>query len=243
MKKSVKLAIAMAAFVAATVSSITEAKAQSEVEVDLGADLVSGYVWRGVYQAGSGVSIQPSLGMSYKGLRIGAWGSTSLREGFKELDVTIGYEIGGFSVGVTDYWWAGQGVSFYNHYLDSHLIEGAVGYHFGEAFPLSIEWHTFFAGNLDRDAAGKRKFSTYIQLGYDFSIRSVQFTAAIGVAPWDSPAWLTPHGDKKGFQISNISLTASKEIRITQNYSLPIFVQAIASPATDDAHLVFGLSF
>ncbi|MFR5870839.1 MAG: TorF family putative porin [Alistipes sp.] len=58
-------------------------KAQSGVVVNVGADLVSGYVWRGVYQIGSGASVQPSLGLAYKGFSIGAWGSTSLREGFR----------------------------------------------------------------------------------------------------------------------------------------------------------------
>ena len=66
-------------------------KAQSGVVVNVGADLVSGYVWRGVYQIGSGASVQPSLGLAYKGFSIGAWGSTSLREGFKELDLSAGY--------------------------------------------------------------------------------------------------------------------------------------------------------
>ena len=56
----------------------TSANAQSSFGVDLGADLVSGYVWRGVYQAGSGVSVQPSLGLSYKGFSLKACGSTSL---------------------------------------------------------------------------------------------------------------------------------------------------------------------
>ncbi|MDD3108242.1 MAG: hypothetical protein PHV49_03420 [Alistipes sp.] len=217
-------------------------KAQTELEVNLGADLVSGYVWRGVYQAGSGVSVQPSLGLSYKGFSIGAWGSTSFSEGFKELDLSAGYSVGGFSIGVTDYWWAGQGIPFYGDYLNTHLIEGTLGYHFGEKFPLYVTWSTMLAGNMDK-VDGKRKYSTYIEVGYDFQIKGVDFTCAVGVAPWDSPAWLIPRYGDTGFQVSNISLKASKAIKITKNYALPIFVQAIASPATDDAHLVFGLSF
>lgn len=47
--------------------------AQDKVEASVGADLVSGYIWRG--QDLGGVSIQPSLGISYKGLSLGAWGS------------------------------------------------------------------------------------------------------------------------------------------------------------------------
>ncbi len=247
MKKPTTTLIAIAGLAAGILFPTFRAAARdpqaNKLEVNVGADIVSGYVWRGVYQEGSGVSVQPSLGIEYKGFSIGAWGSTSLSGGFKELDLSVGYEIAGFTIQATDYWWAGQGASFYNHYFDSHLIEGALGYHFGEKVPLSLEWHTFFAGNLDKDAAGKRKYSSYVQIGYDFEIKGIEFTAAVGAAPWNAPAWLTPHGDKKGFQISDISLTASKKIRITDHYSLPVFVQAVASPATDDANLIFGISF
>lgn len=39
--------------------------AQDKVEASVGADLVSGYIWRG--QDLGGVSIQPTLSVSYKG--------------------------------------------------------------------------------------------------------------------------------------------------------------------------------
>lgn len=41
--------------------------AQDKVEASVGADLVSGYIWRG--QDLGGVSIQPSLSVAYKGFR------------------------------------------------------------------------------------------------------------------------------------------------------------------------------
>ena len=45
--------------------------AQDKVEASVGADLVSGYIWRG--QDLGEVSIQPSLGIAYKGFSLGAW--------------------------------------------------------------------------------------------------------------------------------------------------------------------------
>ena len=54
--------------------------AQDKVEASVGADLVSGYIWRG--QDLGGVSIQPSLGIAYKGFSLGAWGSV----GFESTD-------------------------------------------------------------------------------------------------------------------------------------------------------------
>ena len=77
-------------------ASASGIKAQDKVEASVGADLVSGYIWRG--QDLGGVSIQPGAGLSYKGFSLSAWGSVGF-EGTdtKELDLTLGYEYGGFS--------------------------------------------------------------------------------------------------------------------------------------------------
>ncbi|MDR0953921.1 MAG: hypothetical protein LBM20_00880 [Rikenellaceae bacterium] len=207
-------------------------QAQDKAEVSVGADLVSSYVWRGVYQ--TGVSFQPGMSLDWKGFSVGAWGSTDF-DSFKEFDLSLGYSIGGLSLGVTDYWWSGQGAPYFAHPGSSHLIEGTVAYTFGESFPLTASWSTFFAG-ADKKADGKQQYSTYIELSYPFTLGGVDMSMAVGAAPWLSPAWLPV--DKEGFQVANISLTAAKEL-----YSLPMFVQVAANPATDDVHLVVGISF
>ncbi|MCD7963129.1 MAG: hypothetical protein LUF90_06190 [Rikenellaceae bacterium] len=210
--------------------------AQDKAEITAGADLVSSYVWRGVYQ--TGISIQPELGIAYKGLSFGAWGSTDVRD-FKEFDLSLGYETAGFSIGVTDYWWDGQGAK-YGDYKDGHHFEGTVGYTFGEKFPLSVSWSTMFAGG-DKDKDGDRAYSTYIEISYPFSFKSVDFEVAVGAAPWESITYLPT--DNKGFQVCNIALTASREIPITDRYALPVFVGFSLNPAMNDVNLVFGVSF
>ena len=62
--------------------------AQNKVEADIGADLVSGYIWRG--QDLGGVSIQPTLSVSYKGFSLSAWGTAGIeKEDTKEIDLTL----------------------------------------------------------------------------------------------------------------------------------------------------------
>ena len=66
------------------------AKAQDKVEASVGADFVSNYIWRGTDCGG--VSIQPSMGVSYKGLSLAAWGSVGIdKEDAREIDLTLGY--------------------------------------------------------------------------------------------------------------------------------------------------------
>jgi hypothetical protein len=218
------------------------ATGQDKVETSAGVDLVSKYVWRGVSQ-GVGASIQPSLGLGYKGFSLGAWGSVSSNPVPYELDFSLGYSVGGFSIGVTDYYWNGAEGSFFNYHIDNHLFEGNLAFSFGEKFPLTLSWNTFFAGKMDQDEDGEQLFSTYIEAAYDFSLGGLDFTASVGAAPWDSPAWLVPANGETGFRISSISLLGTKKLEITPTFSVPLFVQCIFSPATDASHLVVGFSF
>lgn len=216
--------------------------AQPQTEISIGGDLVSTYVWRGVYQ--SGFSLQPEIGLSVGGFTVGVWGSTDL-DNFKEVDLSVGYSVRGFSVGVTDYWWGGQRLGDgrfapYFKYGDTHYFEGTLAYEFGEKFPLGISWSTMFAG-ADKKENGDRAWSSYVELAYPFSVGSVELTAAAGAAPWAAPAWLP--GGYDGFQISNVSLKASQAIPVSEKYEIPLFVQLAVNPQLNYMNLVIGLSF
>jgi hypothetical protein len=225
------------------VISTMPATGQDKLETSAGVDIVSKYVWRGVDQ-GQAAALQPGLGLSYKGLSLGAWGSTSLADPQPyELDFSLGYSVGGFSIGITDYYWSGLEGSFFDYHADTHLFEGNLAFTFGEKCPLTLSWNTFFAGKSDQDEKGKQQFSTYIEAAYDFSLGGLDFTASIGAAPWTSYAWLSSDYGKTGFQVSSISLLGTKKLEITPTFSVPLFVQCIFSPATDASHLVIGFSF
>ena len=216
--------------------------AQPQTDISIGGDLVSTYVWRGVYQ--SGFSLQPEIGLSVGGFTVGVWGSTDL-DNFKEVDLSVGYSVRGFSVGVTDYWWGGQRLGDgrfapYFKYGATHYFEGTLAYEFGEKFPLGISWSTMFAG-ADKKENGDRAWSSYVELAYPFSVGSVELTAAAGAAPWAAPAWLP--GGYDGFQISNVSLKASRAIPVSEKYEIPLFVQLAVNPQLNYMNLVIGLSF
>lgn len=130
MKKMGALALGLMAFAPA-------AMAQDEVETSIGADIVSQYYWRG--QDLGAVSLQPTLGIGYKGLSLTAWGSVGLSqpEDTKEFDLTLAYETGGFHIGVTDYWFNSPNEKYfaYKAHETSHVFEANVGYDFG---PLAL---------------------------------------------------------------------------------------------------------
>ena len=93
----------------ATLASVATTRAESDFTGTIKADFVSRYIWRGL-DCGH-VSVQPTLGVDYKGLSLTAWGSVGLTDSndTKEFDLTLAYTTGGFNVGITDYWFsAGQ---------------------------------------------------------------------------------------------------------------------------------------
>jgi hypothetical protein len=220
--------------------------AQDKLETSVGADVVSKYVWRGVNQS-QGAAFQPSLGFSYKGLSLGAWGSVGFANpDAYEFDFSLGYSVCGLSVAVTDYYWAGHvnpdNPYSYGYYLDAHRLEGLIAYNFGESFPLTLSWATFFAGadkKITPAGEEEQNYSTYISASYDFSCGGTDFTAAIGVSPWTETSW----AQEEDFQLCDISLKATKTLTITPTFSLPLFVQTIVAPTTESVHLVVGFSF
>ena len=76
----------------AAVCMLGTVNAQAQ-EFTIQGDLVSSYVWRGIYQGGA-ASFQPTLGFSVGNFSLTAWGSTSLSESNKEIDLTAAYKFG-----------------------------------------------------------------------------------------------------------------------------------------------------
>ena len=160
--------------------------AQDEIETTISGDIVSSYIWRG--QDLGNVSLQPTLGVGYKGLSLTAWGSVGLTDASdtKEFDLTLAYTIGGLNIGVTDYW-LNEGLDPKNRYFKydahetNHVFEANIGYDFGFA---SLQWFTNFAGNDGVNKDGKRAYSSYAEVAVPFKLVTVDWTAAAGVVPY-----------------------------------------------------------
>ena len=218
---------------AATVMAQDEA--QDKVEVDLSADVVNQYIWRG--QDLGHVSIQPSLELGYKGLSLAAWGNVGFEsQDTKEIDLTASYTIGGFSIGVTDYWTdEGEDRYFlYDAHRTNHLFEAFAGYDFGVA---SVNWYTNFAGCDGEGKSGDRAYSSYLEVAAPFQLGGLDWTATVGVVPYATTTY-----DTEGFAVVAAGLRASKEILITEHFKLPLFAELAPNPHDQKAYFVFGLT-
>ncbi len=214
------------------------AQESSGVETTLAADVVSQYIWRG--QECGNVSIQPTLGIEYNGLSLSAWGSVGTEASdTKEFDLTLGYTIGKFNIGVTDYWFneglEPDGKYFkYKAHSTNHLIEANVGVDLGH---VNIQWFTNITGNDGTCSDGKRAYSSYFEIGVPFSAATVDWNIAVGAVPYSTDFY-----DVSRFAITNIALNATKEIRFTDTFALPIFGQIVANPRSEKAYFIVGFT-
>lgn len=233
MKKIILFAMGLA------MSASTLAEETEKIETTIAADVVSQYAWRGL-DCGS-VSVQPTLGIGYKGLSLSAWGSVGLSDpnDSKEFDLTLGYTTGGFNIGVTDYWF-NTGLDPENRYFKydahgtNHVFEATIGYDFGFA---SLQWYTVFAGNDGENKDGDRAYSSYLEANVPFKLATCDWTATAGVVPFATTFYGT-----NGFAVTNLALKATKEIKVTDSFSIPIFGQIMANPCSQKAYLVLGLT-
>lgn len=210
--------------------------AGNKITATLEADLVSSYIWRGERLAH--FSVQPTLGLSWRGLSLSAWGSVGLvsTSDMKELDFTLSYTNHGFTIGVNDYW---------NDLLDSHYFEYRNGKtcHSFEAFVsydfgfMKALWATIFAGADGLNSNNKRAYSSYFELAAPFRLATCDWVGTVGFVPYT-----TSYYDTRGFAVTNVSLRATKDIPISSKFKLPLFLELIANPYHRDMYFVAGLT-
>ncbi|MDX1641727.1 MAG: TorF family putative porin [Balneolaceae bacterium] len=219
--KSLLLTVVVTVIIATTVN-LNHAQAQ---EITPGVDLYSTYVWRGVSY--SGPSIQPYVELSSGGFALGAWGSQGIdgsftdgSSGFQEMDLYASYSFDfGLSLGVTDYYYPGG--SFFED--TGHAFEFNAGLALGD---LSLSGNYIFAGE------GSYGDDMYFEVGYSAGPANVFVGGGDG---WHS-------SDPEEFAIVNIGIGTSKEIKITDSFSLPLSGAVILNPDTEQFYIVAGIS-
>ncbi len=187
-----------------------------------GADFYSNYIWRGS-KFGIGPAFQPSVSFETGGLTIGVWGSFDA-SGYTETDPYISYSLPfGLSLGLTDYYYPGLGGSFFSD--SSNAVEFNLGYSI-KGLSLSANY-IFNEASVPASSGG----DLYFQAGYDFG----NFNLTVGAGN----GW---HTSDTEFNVCQIALGTSKEIKITDNFSVPVTGSVILNPDKKELYVVVGFS-
>jgi hypothetical protein len=190
---------------------------------DFGADVASSYVWRGT-QFGNGPHVQPWMSLGYGNLELGAWGSVPLTAGDSgaELDLYVSYDLGPLALTVTNYTFPVAGGAYAE---GEGLFEGDYLEVSGSGSVGPIDLTVGYFTELE---------ALYIEAGFSIGVVDV----AIGYAGEDDSDWYVSEAG-----LCNISVGGSKEVKITDDYSLPLFGSLVYNPEAESAFLVFGMSF
>ena len=240
-------------------------KKEIPIQVTLGADLISRYIFRGT-DYGNSPAIQPNFSFSVCGFKIGAWGSygfsswsrkindsTIINMGnYAEFDLSISYTFKWFTIGLTDYFFPNplnpnEANNYFNYKnaTTGHAMEGSLSFAGPENFPIQVFVGTFFYGaDKCKDSAcvygmgRENNYSTYIEIAYIFKIThaGVDMKPFIGATPFGSSFY----GKNAGF--INVGFTATKSIRFSDKFSLPVYVTLAANPSSQNVFFVFGLT-
>lgn len=221
--------------------SADAALAQNSLSLTTSASFVNRYNWRGM-DFGDAFSVQPALGIGYGGFAAGFWGSYS--SGFEEIDTWASYshqiansvKITGL---VTDYFFPGPGSEFFNfnNYDDAdgpgaHTLEVGLIVNGPEKFPIAVSGYI----NVYNDAGN----CTYFQIDYTLPVgeSSVNLFAGATGGSKEVPDYY----GSEDFAFINLGAKISRSIKISDQFSLPVFGAFIVNPNTEESFLIFGFS-
>lgn len=216
------------------------AEENEKVSLEVSADVVSSYVWRG-FDCG-GFSVQPAATVTFHkpGISLGVWASAELFQksafaNMNEFDLSLSWSpVEALSVGLTDYHFCdGNYIRNWDFSGSSvHNLELNVSYDFG---PVAVAWNTCLTG-YDYNSNGDRAYSSYCEVSAPFKLGGLDCAGAVGILPWEDA--MTSGGANTGFNVCNLSFTASKEVG-----SLPVSGQIVYNPQTEATYFVIGVSF
>jgi uncharacterized protein (TIGR02001 family) len=186
-----------------------------------GVDIYSSYIWRGA-KFGSGPAFQPSVEYSVGGFAIGAWGSFNASENeAAEADLYASYGIDlGESSSLT--------LTFTDYYFpETSWLEGE-SHFFEPMLSFGIGRFTLTGAYMMNDGEG----DTYVEAGYQAG--SVDLFLGGGDGAY------TVDGE---FNLCNIGIGTSKELKITDSFSLPVAGAVILNPSSEQFYITAGISF
>ena len=135
-------------------------------------DLVSSYIWRGVYEAGP--SLQPGLTLGIGNFTIAAWGSVDFTSSsYKEADLMLSYRLKNITFHLKDLYDEGSASdrnpqisrNYFHFGADSpHRIEAGIEWQVSRKVPITLSWYTILFGARDVDTRGRRCYSSYVEV-------------------------------------------------------------------------------
>ncbi len=269
MKRKLRSLVIITLLFISNTGQAQETPDNSKIQLNIGTDIVSRYIWRGQQFGGNSPSIQPFASVSYNNLEFGFWGAYSLSGSNtgQELDSYLSYSFAKdiFTTTITNYFFPDNQANY--NYFDysaantGHILEASLSFNGTEKIPLSfLAAVNFFgadAAKIESNPASSKfntktgiQYSNYFELGYTHTFNSIDFNAFLGFtlsnpkAANISTGYIGEsgfYGNKAG--IVNTGFSLSKKLQISKNFALPISASIITNPETKKIFMTLKFSF
>jgi hypothetical protein len=222
----------------------------SKIKLNIGADIMSRYIWRGC-DYGNSPSIQPTLSLSKGNFELGCWSAVATNSFYKEVDLYAKYTLKKVSLLVTDYYVPsvnGTPASPDNRYFiyddktTAHSFEGSLLFKGSDKFPLWLLGGVYFYGNdkrwgchLKKDTTNETYYSSYFEAGYTFTIQENSADLFLGFTPAAGA-----YGNTLG--IVNVGVTGYRKIKISKEFELPLKASLIFNPQASNVFFALGIT-
>lgn len=244
LQKLQKLLIHLPLVAGMCISGITygqeAADSTAESAWSINADIASRYVWRGMKLSDSPV-LQPSAEYAAGNFTFGAWGSHTFAKGeSQEIDLYASYTFKNVTLTVTDYFagpdsLAAGGYFQWEQDKTIHTVEATLTFDGPEAFPAQLLVGTLLYG-YDLDEDGNNLYSTYIELNRTWEKGAMSYKPFIGMTP------MTGYYSTDGAQLVNAGVEVSREIAVTEQFSLSLSLCLTANPHLKHAFFTAKIS-
>jgi hypothetical protein len=213
--------------------------------------------------------IKPSIQFTKSNFTIGAWGLFSIDSSYDEVDIYVGYKVGKWNFMFYDFYMYPQGsenksIFDYSKEAGLHMLDFTASYTVSKEFPLTIMgaamWAAFESNySYMPTAASEIKnnkmpigeldaLSTYLEFSYPSKIGKTNVSYILGMAPGGSrhSRWFDESGRKHYsdglLYITNLGLSASHIIKVSDTFSLPISATLTFNPHQEVMFLQFNVS-
>ena len=243
--------ILMAVHLCAAVQTQEQSKVKDHV--DFGFEIANNHLWRGI-EVSDGLVMCADLSIHDKAehFKVGLWSGTNTSGNYKELNFFGEIKYGGWKLALWDTYNFSPGADYnnreffnYSAHTTGRFLDCILTYSFAQSipqFPLTLNWSTILFGRDRWSDNSSNRYSCFVSAEYPlYRSDAWSFDASIGgtftLAGKEGDS-STFYSDKAG--LIHLQLRAEHRLKITKNYTLPVFACAVFNPVMDRAFFQIG---
>ncbi len=198
------------------------------------------HMWRG-FKSGNAPCVEPTITYKNNGFSFSAWAAYAFDNSYKEVDIYVTYDYKYFQVGLYDYYCPSAGVTT-NEFTDfvtadtKHIYEVQLNFMGHKYFPVNVITSCFVGGD-DKDGNNQQLYSSYIEVNYDFNFKKNNLKFEVGMTPFNKKSMYASKAS-----VFNYGITLSRDIQVTNKWSIPSSYKVIYNKETKDVYFSVGFT-